>query len=41
MATLQDLRARIEMLMEQINLQNQQIRENSEIIDSLRSELGL
>lgn len=41
MATLQDLRARIEMLMEQINLQNQQIQENSEIIDSLRSELGL
>lgn len=41
MATLQDLRARIEQLMELINRQNQQIEENNLIIDSLRAKIGL
>lgn len=41
MATIQDLRARVEMLMEQISQQNEQIQANAAIIESLKDKLGL
>ena len=41
MATIQDLRARVEQLLEQINQQNEQIQANALIIDSLKDMLGL
>lgn len=41
MATIQDLRARVEQLLEQINQQNEQIKANALIIESLKDKLGL
>ena len=41
MATIQDLRARVEQLLEQINQQNEQIQANALIIESLKDKLGL
>lgn len=41
MATIQDLRARVEQLLEQINQQNEQIQANALTIDSLKDKLGL
>lgn len=41
MATIQDLRARVEQLLEQINQQDEQIKANAAIIDSLKDKLGL
>lgn len=41
MATIQDLRARVEELLEQINFQGEQIKTNELIIASLKEKLGL
>lgn len=41
MATIQDARARVEMLLELIDQQNEQIKTNALIIESLKDKLGL